>query len=118
VFGDGPYRSALHFTRRDLGLERYVELRSADELRSARSGDCPDLQRQLEWCDVVLDASLSDPPSASLAAARAAGVPVITTSAQVNPGEPQAIAHALAAMAAERVAELELMGSSGCVAER
>jgi glycosyltransferase involved in cell wall biosynthesis len=110
IFGDGPYLNALWFVRRQLELERHVELRSDEPLSRVikpaslgASGSaasllaCPQWARQLEWADVLLDSALRDPSVAAIDAARAAGVEVISSS-----GDPEAIAAALIAIAATR----------------
>jgi glycosyltransferase involved in cell wall biosynthesis len=110
IFGEGPHLNALWFARYQLGLERYVELRGGEELShvstkawlhagrgASQLHSCSQWRRQLEWADALLDTSLRDPPLAALAAARAAGVEVISIGV-----EPQAIAEALIAIAAAR----------------
>jgi glycosyltransferase involved in cell wall biosynthesis len=91
IFGQGRYLDALWFVRRQLDLERFVELRAEDLA-------CPQLRRQLEWADALVDCSLRDPPSPELkAAARAAGVEVVSIQA-----DPHAVAEGLIAIAASR----------------
>jgi glycosyltransferase involved in cell wall biosynthesis len=91
IFGQGRYLDALWFVRRQLDLERFVELRAEDLA-------CPQLRRQLEWADALVDCSLRDPPLPALAAAaRAAGVEVVSIQA-----DPRAVAEGLIAIAATR----------------
>ncbi len=110
IFGEGPYVDAVWFARHQLGLERHVELRYKEDLsrlgtrpwlRATEGATqllaCPEWRRQLEWADALLDCSLSDPPLAALAAARAAGVEVVRAS-----GDPQAVLEALFATVAGR----------------
>jgi glycosyltransferase involved in cell wall biosynthesis len=109
IIGRGSYRPALLYTRGQLGLSRYVELEDPMDWFAPRCGQA------LAWGDVLLDASLRDPPLAAIAAARARGMPVISTAVAslagaddaiaVPPGEPEAIAGALRAHAAGQAAQ-------------
>lgn len=120
IFGEGPHLRALWFTRAQLGLERHVELRLGEELshlsgqalldppgRARELLGCTQWRRQLEWADVLLDASLRDPPRAALTAAREAGVRAISVA-----GDPSALADALLALvrASDRPAVSVLAG--------
>jgi glycosyltransferase involved in cell wall biosynthesis len=111
IVGEGIYGPALWFTRHQLGLEGEVEFQSS-----------PGPERwdeHLQWADVLVDASLADPPREALAHAQAAGVEVISTSHELDlgdgqsrmhhspAGEPQALADVIASRSMKRRPALE-----------
>ena len=88
ILGDGPYLNALRFVRHQLELEPYVELRTERRV---------DWGRQLEWADVIVDASLADPPPDEVRASRTGGLELIRIQA-----DPDALAQRLISIAAAR----------------
>jgi colanic acid/amylovoran biosynthesis glycosyltransferase len=90
IVGEGPYLDALRFARHQLELEGRAAFVSPGE----RS-----LDAHLDWADVLLDATLTGPPSPALAEAQARGLAVVST-ATLPRRDPRALAEALTALIA------------------
>jgi glycosyltransferase involved in cell wall biosynthesis len=99
IVGRGEFADAVAFARRQLGVERLVELVPDHDLG---------LPEHYAWADVFLSAAVAPRSPQVLVNARAAGLPIVTTELPFEPGkhdalvprrDPGAIAAALARVA-------------------
>jgi colanic acid/amylovoran biosynthesis glycosyltransferase len=116
IVGDGSHLGALRFARWQLGLEDRVEL--------VGSLGTPELGRQLEWADVVLDPSVADRSDGLLEYAAELGVPVVATQGRSWPTPAKGVSTApkrdpwaLASKLAEIAAKLDRPKGSEAEAE-
>jgi glycosyltransferase involved in cell wall biosynthesis len=97
IAGAGPHRDAVAFARHQLGLDDSVALVEPGDRDAARA--------HLRWAAVLVEVPVLAPSPQALIDAWAAGVPVVTTagpaSLTVPPRDPEALAGALARLAAD-----------------
>jgi colanic acid/amylovoran biosynthesis glycosyltransferase len=118
IIGGGAYEEALRWTRAELGLEGAVTLEGAVDHATVRE--------RLAWADVLVHPSATEGFGNAVLEAQAAGIPVVCSDADglpdnVEPGvtgivvarrDPEALADALAALAADP-ARRDAMGAAG-----
>lgn len=111
IAGVGPYREAIAFARRQLGLERrvaFVAPRARSELRT-----------HFRWASVYLDAAVVPTSPGPALDANAAGIPAVSTdpathrtaALAVGRRDPVALADALAAIASDTALRARLIAT-------